>query len=90
MLCMCEPVFYTEKYVVVDSGFCVENGIIELAAKGVYAVALVKKLRYWPQIVPVDLFDRHSVDNVIGDVEILEASAEDGKPFRILCFKESD
>ena len=67
----------------VDSGFCVENGIIELAAKGVYAGALVKKLRYWPQIVPVDLVNRHSVDNVIEDVEILEASAEDGKPFRI-------
>ena len=90
MLCMCEPVFYTEKYVVVDSSFCVENGIVALAAKGVYAGALVKKHRYWPQIIPVDLVDRHSVDKVIRDVDILEASAEDGKPFHIFCFKEPD
>ena len=90
MLCMCEPVFYTKKNVVVDSGFCVENGIFELAAKGVYAGALVKKHRYWPQIVPADIVDRHSVDKVIGDVDILEDFTEDGKPLRIFCFKESD
>ena len=90
MLWMCEPVFYRGKYVVVDSGFCFKNGIVALAANGVYAGALVKKHQYWPQIVPVDLVDQHYVDKVIGDVDILEASTEDSKPFRIFCFKESD
>ena len=43
MLWMYEPIFYTEKYVLTDIGFCVTNGIIALAAKGVYDGALIKK-----------------------------------------------
>ena len=38
-----EPVWGTGKIVVLDSGFCVLQGLIELKKKGVYAHALIKK-----------------------------------------------
>lgn len=35
MILMCEPLFSTGKYVVMDSLFCVANGIVAIAMKGV-------------------------------------------------------
>ena len=49
-----EPVWGTGKNVVLDSGFCVLQGLIELKKKGVYAHALIKKRQYWPKHVPGD------------------------------------
>ena len=36
MICMSKPIFYMGKSVAMDSVFCVANGIVELAIKGVY------------------------------------------------------
>ena len=58
MLRMCEPHFSTGKYVVMDSVFCVANGIVALATKGVYAGTLIKRRQYWSKSVPGDLIDR--------------------------------
>jgi hypothetical protein len=90
MLRMCEPIFGTGKAVVLDSGFCVAKGIVALEAKGVYASALIKKPPYWPKGVPGRAIDEHFADKDIGDVDMLEAKTEEGKPFRIYCFKEPD
>jgi len=43
LLRLCEPIFGTCHVVVLDSGFCVLEAILELAKKGVFASALVKK-----------------------------------------------
>ena len=43
LLCLTEPVWGTGKLVVLDSGFCVIQGLVELKKKGVYAHALIKK-----------------------------------------------
>ena len=43
MLSMCEPLFYTGKYVVMDNDFFVANEIVALATKGVYSGTLIKK-----------------------------------------------
>jgi hypothetical protein len=40
---MCKPIFHSGKVVILDSGFCVLQGIIELKKVGVYAVVLIKK-----------------------------------------------
>ena len=40
--------------VILDSGFCVVQGIVELLKKGVYAGAQIKKRRYWPKFVKGD------------------------------------
>jgi hypothetical protein len=90
MLRMCEPIYGTGKAVVLDSGFCVAKGIVALEAKGVYAGALIKKRRYWPKSVPGGAIDEHFVGKEVGDVDMLEVKTEEGKPFRIYCFKEPD
>ena len=52
MLRMCNPIFVTRKYSVLDSGFCVEKVIVQLEAKRFYAVSITKKWRYWPNSLP--------------------------------------
>ena len=64
------------KTVVMDSGFCVANGIVALAAKGLYAGALVKKSRYWQKSVPGDPIDRNFSDKEVGGVDMLETATE--------------
>ena len=43
LLHLTEPVWGTGKLVVLESGFCVLQGLVELKKKGVYAHALIKK-----------------------------------------------
>ena len=82
MLLMCELIFYMVKYVVADSGFCVLNGIVALAAKGVYASALIEKSWYRIKSVPGYLIDRYFADKEVGYVDMLEAVTEDDNTFR--------
>ena len=49
MIRICELLFSMGKYIVMYSSFCVANGIFEIAAKGVYAIDLIKKCQYWPK-----------------------------------------
>ena len=39
---------------VLDSGFCVLQGLVELKKNSIYSHALIKKRRYWPKHVPGD------------------------------------
>ena len=43
MLRMCQSIYHSGKLVILDSGFCVLKGIIELKKVGVFASALIKK-----------------------------------------------
>ena len=49
LLHVLEPIFAKGMVVILDSGFCVLRGIIELKKRGVYASALIKKCKYWPK-----------------------------------------
>ena len=49
MLHVLEPIFANGMVAILDSGFCVLRGIIELKKQGVYASALIKKCKYWPK-----------------------------------------
>ena len=81
---------YFLQFFFTDSGFCVANGIFALAEKGVYDGALIKKHWNWPKSVPGDLISRNFADKEVGDVYMSEAEAEDGNPFRIFCFEDTD
>ena len=70
-----------------NSHFCVANGIVPLTEKGVYARVLIKKRRYLPKTFPGDLIGQNFADKEVGVVEMLKSATEDGNPFRILCFK---
>ncbi len=52
LLCLLEPYFTSGCYIVLDSGFCVLRGIVELKKRGTFATALIKKICYWPTMVP--------------------------------------
>jgi len=44
--------FATDRYVILDSGFCVLKALVELKKVGMFACAVIKKRRYWPAMVP--------------------------------------
>lgn len=83
--------YYTGKYVVLDSGFCVLKAIIKLREVGVFACALIKKRQSWPIGVPGDAmqrrFDRPEVN--VGDVEAISGT-QDGMPYFLWGMKEPD
>jgi Transposase IS4 len=49
LLRLCDHLFGSGHCVVFDSGLCLLKAIVELRRNGVYAVALVKKRKYWPK-----------------------------------------
>ena len=61
---------------VLDSGFCVAKGFVDLEAKGVFAGALIKKRRYWLKRVPEALIDEHFENMEVGDVDMVMAATE--------------
>ena len=44
LLHMMNSYFETGRYVIIDSGFCVFKGLIQLSKKGVFACAVIKKI----------------------------------------------
>ena len=66
LLRMCSTIFGSGRIVILDSGFCVLKGIVELAKKGVFAGAQIKKRRYWPKYVPGDVIDSHFKNEPVG------------------------
>ena len=49
LLQMCSTIFGSGRIVILDSGFCVLKGIVELAKNVVFTGAQIKKRRYWPK-----------------------------------------
>ena len=73
MIRICNMLYVTEKVLVMDSGFCVSRGIVELEQKGGYGASLIKKKNYWTKGVPGDAIDAHFEDNYVNHCEMLEA-----------------
>jgi hypothetical protein len=44
-------IWHSGKVVILDSGFCVLQAIINLKKRGLYAGAVIKKRRYWPSYI---------------------------------------
>ncbi len=49
LVCLTKRLCCTGKIVVLDSGFCVLRGLVELKKWGIFASALIKKCCYWPK-----------------------------------------
>ena len=79
----------TGKVVILNSGFCVLQGLIELKKIGVFASALIKKRRYWPKHVPGELIDEFFEELEVGESDSLYGVL-DGIPYNIFCMKEPD
>jgi hypothetical protein len=68
LLRLCENIWGSCRYVVLDSGFCVLQGLAALRQRGVFAGALIKKRRYWPKHVPGQAMAAWFADKAVGYV----------------------
>jgi hypothetical protein len=88
---MLQSYFHTARYIVLDSGFCVLKGIIELRKNGVFGCALIKKRRYLPAGIPghamQQFFDADGVN--VGDNHAITGTM-DGVVYHLLGMKEPD
>ena len=81
--------WHTGCVVLLDSRFCVLQGIVELCKKGVFAAAQIKKQYYWPKHIPGDAVVLHFATNDVGHIDALQGQP-DGVPFHVFCMKEED
>ena len=91
LLRLCKSMYSAGKVVILDSGFCVLEGLVELKKVGVFvfAGALIKKRRYWPKHVQGDMIDSHFKDAAVGHVDAWSGILND-VPYDIWCMKEPD
>ena len=67
LLHVLEPIFGKGNMVVLDSGFCVLKGIMELKKHGIYTSTLLKKLKYWPKYIKGKAIKQHFEGKQEGD-----------------------
>jgi hypothetical protein len=89
LLRMCQGIYHSGRVVILDSGFCVLKGIVELFKRGVYAGAVIKKRRYWPKHIPGDAIDLHMDKKDIGAAASLTGKL-DGVNYTVFAMKEPD
>lgn len=89
LLRLTRQLYGTGKVVILDSGFCVLQGIIELAKHGVFASALIKKRRFWPKFIPGDEIKAHFELLQVGTAGSIRGQ-KDGVDFDVYCLKEPD
>jgi hypothetical protein len=88
LLRLCRSLIGTGKVVILDSGFCVLEGLIQLRKNGIYASAVIKKRRYWPKYVPGDKIDSYMNEKkAVGECDALYGTL-DGVPYHIFCQQE--
>ena len=88
LLHLTKPVWGTGKLVVLDSDFCVLQGLVELKKKGVYAQPDQKR-RYWLKHVPGDDIIAHFTEKKVGETDAIHGEL-DGIPFYLYGMKEPD
>ena len=89
LLRVLEPIFGKGMVVILDSGFCVLKGIVELKKRGVYASALIKKRKYWPKYIKGDVIKQHFDEKAVGDCDSLKGNMDE-VPFHVYAMKEPD
>ena len=52
LLRMMKSYFSTVGYVILDYGFCVLKGLIQLRNNGVFSCDVIKMIIYWPSMFP--------------------------------------
>jgi hypothetical protein len=88
LLRLCKPIYSRGFVVILDSGFCVLRGIIELWKKGVFAATVIKKRKYWPKHVPGAVMDKRMEAKAVGDCDSLPGTLE-GVPYDLFVLKDA-
>ena len=89
MMRICKPIYHSGRVVVMDSGFCVLEGISRLRQKGVFGQAIIKKRRCWPKHIDGDAVTMRFVDKEVGDVDTRRGKLN-GQTVFLHCMKEPD
>jgi hypothetical protein len=89
LLRMTKPIWNTGRVVILDSGFCVLSGIVQLAKRGLHGGALIKKRRYWPKWILGEAIKAHFAQKEIGAVDCWNGTLDD-QDVSVFCFKEPD
>ena len=89
LLRLTKSIWGSSKVLVLDSGFCVLKGIVELRKKGIFAAALIKKRRYWPRYIKGDKIKKYFEDKAVGTVDAMKGKLDD-VAVEIHCLKEPD
>jgi Transposase IS4 len=88
LLRLCQSLFARGTIVILDSGFCVLQALIELRKVGVFASAVIKKRRYWPKHVPGAAMDAYMKEHhQYGECNSLKGSL-DGHNYNLFCMRD--
>jgi hypothetical protein len=77
-----ESIHHSGRVVIMDSGFCVLKGLVQLASVGVYASAVIKTRRYWPKYIDGAAIDSHFDFKEISTTDSLPGTL-DGTNFKV-------
>jgi hypothetical protein len=89
LLRMTESIWHSGKVVVLDSGFCVLQALIEIKKKGLFAAAVIKKRRYWPRHIDGEGINTKLKDEPVGTQTALPGVLDDVR-FHVFCLKEQE
>ena len=89
LLHVLEPIFGKGMVVILNSGFCVLKGIVELKKRGIYASALIKKRKYWPKYIKGDVIKQHFDEKAVGNCDSWKGNMDE-VPFHVYTMKEPD
>ena len=76
-LCMMKIYFATGRYLILDYGYCVLKGLIQLSNKGVFVCAVIKKRRYWTYMVPGKEMEDHLGEVEVGEIDAIQGIVDD-------------
>ncbi|KAG7340825.1 transposase IS4 [Nitzschia inconspicua] len=88
LLRMLTPMKGRGMVVILNSAYCVLQGLIQLRKIGIFASALIQKRRFWPKHVPGDMMDQHMSTKQVGDVDSLKGQLDD-VPYDLFCMKDT-
>ena len=89
MCCMTVPIHHMGKVVIMDSGFGVLKGLLELKKLGVYGLVVIKKCCYWPKDIDSEEIKDHMELTEVGRLDTLMGTKE-GQSFYVFAMKEPD
>ena len=87
LLRLCKQFFSTGKIVVLDSGFCVLQGLIELRKRGGFGHAVIKKRRYWPKYIKGDKINEAFANKDVGYTDVMVGKL-DGVKYYVFCLRD--
>ena len=87
LLHMMKSYFATGRYVILDSGFRVLKGLINLRKKDVFACAVINKRIYWPAMVPGKDMEDHFWELEVGETDAIQGTV-DGGTYNLWWIKE--